>query len=699
MDKMVRPGRVIFCTVLLLFLNAVYAVSLYKLQVVEGAAYAETSRNNVVNSRVVKAARGNILDRYGRTLISNRSCNNIIIDTDELYAQEDPNAVILAMVNLVRACGDNYNDTLLPVTANSPFEYVDNMTALQRMALESYIKNANDIRRAGLGNNPTAVDLMAYIRGRYNIDSNYTAAETRIIAGVRYETNIRHIIDTSDYVFVEDASIELITMMMEQNMPGFDVEVSFIREYNTLYGSHLLGYVGQLYPDEFESYKKLGYSMDAMVGKMGVEQAFETYLHGKDGKALVTSTANGTVIGSVYEVEPEPGDNIYLTIDIGLQEAMEVALQNGINTINTNRVVENEAYVRDGEPDKVKAMAPGGAIVVVSVKTGEPLGIANYPSYNLNTFLEDYEDLREDPANPLFNRAIMGQYLPGSTFKPITALAALKLGKITTTTTYVDQGKFTKYADAGYAPQCWVFPNNHGEVNVVSAIENSCNYFFYEVSDVLGIDEIAKYGMLFGLGVHTGIELTENIGRMSTQAFKEEALGEKWFAGDTLQAGMGQSFSEFTPLQIAEYVATIANSGTRYSASILKSVRNYDYTQEIYARSPMVLDTIDIDQEHFDAIHQGMRAVALTGTASKPFEGFKYTVAAKTGTAQLGTSVNNAVFVCYAPADDPEIAVAVVVEKGGAGSTIASIAREVLEFYFNFAESSKRVESELQLLR
>ena len=715
MTKLVKPGRIVFCALLLISLAVVYIVALYKLQIIDGAAYAESSRNNVVTTKNIPAARGDILDRYGRTLISNRACNNILIDTDELFAQDDPNAIILAMVRAVQSGGGTYDDAL-PITMSPPFEFTPRMTDSQQVLLDAYIANAHkEQKKHNLPEDPTAVDLMAFFRSRYNIDNNYSAEETRIIAGIRYELNIRFIINTSPYVFCEDADIKLITTLMENNMYGFDVEVSYIREYNTSFAAHILGYVGQIFAHETAKYEKLGYPLNAMVGKEGAELAFEHYLHGKDGKAAVTSTASGIVTGMRYVEEPMPGNPVYLTIDIKFQEAAEIILRNNIIRINAAREISNAEHMMYGRFDDVLQLVTGGAVAVIDITASEPLVLASYPTFDLQTLLEEYDDLLEQPNSPLFNRALFGQYPPGSTFKMATAIAALDsvsestgLPIATIENTIVCKGIYTDFADddGRYAPRCWRYPYNHGECELVKAIEQSCNYYFYDIGRYLGIDRMSEYAMKLGLGSSTGIELPESIGVMSTQQFKEDVIGEAWFIGDTIQAAIGQSFSEFTPLQLATYVATLVNDGKRYANSLLKAVRTADYSEVIYQREPELIARVNDDEqehpEYYEAIRLGMRRVVteVLGTAYEVLGDYPYPIAAKTGTAQLGANVtNNGIFVCYAPYDDPKIAIAVVVEKGGSGKDIAVIARELLDYYFDFTLGTSRFEPELSLLR
>lgn len=690
MERPIRTGRIAALAVILAVLLVIFLVALYKLQIVEGNAYYEESRNTVASTQRVKAARGNILDRYGRVLVSNTSCNNLVFNVDDLFDQDDPNAVLLQMVHAVWTSGDTYTDEL-PVTMSPPFEYTE-MNATQSTQLKGYLKYV------GLDEDASAVELMSILREKFEIDNNYSAGDMRIIAGLRYSIKTRYIdgLYLPDYTFVEAASMELISLLMENGVSGFDVTVDYQRQYNTNLAAHLLGYTGLMDAKDYEVYGPLGYSMDATVGKEGAEYAFEKYLHGTDGEAIVTKNAGGTVTGTIYTEEPEPGNNVYLTIDLDLQSAAETALANGIENMQASQA-QNGNTSSD--------VASGGAVVAVDVKTGEPLALASYPTYDLATAFEadNYKELSTDENSPLLNRALQGLYEPGSTFKPCTAIAALTEGVINTGSTITCNGIFTKYAEQQYAPQCWIYSSGatHGADNVTEAIRDSCNIFFYTVGDSMNVDTLARYAAAFGLGESTGIELPELTGQMATKENKQKLNGEEWYLGDSLQAAIGQSISQFTPLQLAEYCATIANGGTRHSASILKSVRSYDYTEQIYEAEHEVLSTVETSDYNWAAVQRGMYLVANdpSGSAYQTFGTYQIPVAAKTGTAQLGENqVNNAIFICYAPYDDPQIAVAVVVEHGVAGSAVASIARDVLDAYFTVKNVNVSVETELSLL-
>ena len=694
MKRLISPGRLAFLGLLTAALVILYVCTLYKLQIVDGTEYYEASTNSIVTTETVIAARGNILDRYGRLLVSNRNCNNLLIDADELSAMENSlrNETILKMCAIVTENGDTYSDDL-PITTTSPFEFTD-MDINQRLLLEAWL-DAN-----GLDSDATAVEVMAQMRTRYGIDNNYSAEEMRIIAGVRYSVNVRYVINTSDYIYAEDVSIDTITALMEADIPCFEVQVSYIREYNTEYAAHILGYTGPIYSaDEYELYKEKGYPLNAVVGKSGAELAFEEYLHGSDGEAQVTRTSDGVVTNTVYTKAPDPGNHIYLTIDIELQAVAESALASFIQETNAYREENNITRVLNGK--EAQEMITGGAVVAIDVDTGEPLCIANYPTYNLETFTEDYSKLLADEETyPLMNRCLDGLYYPGSTFKPITALAALNENKINEATELTCEGVYLEYADSGYTPRC---TGIHGNLVLTEAITASCNLFFFQVGDELGIRLIEDYAHAFGLGQKTGIELGEYTGRIASPEWKEilfTGADANWHAGDTVQAAIGQSDTMVTPIQLARYCAALANFGDVYECSMLKSVSSYDYSQSVYERVPRLANEIDASDYLWGLVREGMIGSANSpmGTSFATFYGYTPTVAAKTGTTETGAVSDDAVFICYAPANDPEIAIAVVVEKGVAGANLAPIARSVLDYYFDFEQSTQQVEAELTLL-
>ena len=702
-SRLLKPGRLAALAAIAIVLLSVYMYFLYQLMIVRGEEYYNRANELSVTKRTVTAARGNILDRYGRVLVSNAECYNLKIDTDKLFANDDPNAVILELVSMVRSYGDEYTDDL-PVKLEPPFEYDENMTAIQRTMLEAYYKRQN------LDPNCSAVELMSYMRTRYNIDNSYSAAEMRMIAGVRYSINVRYAINTADYVFVEDASMNLISSIMENKLVGIEVKRAYIRQYSTDYAAHILGYVGLMTQEEFEKYSLLNYSTDAMVGKDGIEYAFENYLHGQDGEVEETRNAQGTILATVYTKEPVPGNHIYLTIDSVLQEQAERILGNGVEILKKNIAQKRaEGLARGDYNADLKDNITGASAVVVNVKDGSPLALASWPTYNVSRIIEDYQDLLVAENAPLFNRALLGTYAPGSTFKPCTAIASLTKGIINTEKKIKCQGVYTRYAAEGYAPECWIWNANknehltHPEENVTTAIRDSCNYFFYTLGNDLGVDDMGEFAAAFGLGQYSGIELVEAKGNMSNRANHQDYAGSEWRIGDTLQAAIGQSDSVFTPIQMAEYCATVANGGTRYSASIIKTIRNYDYSEKLYEREKKIMSTVETAAYNWDAVHEGMWMVLndyTNETNANIWVPCAWRCAGKTGTAQKGEGIqNDGIFMCYGPYKDPEVAIFVVVERGGAGADVQFIARQIMDAYITIRGYSDTSEPEMALLK
>ncbi len=700
MRKLISTGRLVFLGIFVLAVLVVFFVKLYDLQIIQGNQAYEESVNSITSTETVIAARGNMMDRYGRLLVSNRNCNNLLIKDDELLMNDDisiaeANEIILKMCSIIEANGDHYNDEL-PITMEPPWEFTD-MSATQSLLLNAWLTANN------LDPDASAVEVMARMRTRYSIDGNYSAEDMRIIAGVRYCVNVRWVIPTSDYIFAQDVSIGTITSLMEADLPGFEVQVSYVREYNTTYAPHILGYTGLMSAEQYDYYRDLDYPLNAIVGQTGAEAAFEEMLHGVDGEVEITRTADGIITNTAYTKTPQPGNNIYLTLDIKLQAAAESTLANYIETTNQQTEANNLLAQQQHKLGEVQELITGGAIVAIDVNTGEPLAMASYPTFNLETYWDDYNDLLEAENTPMMNRVLSGLYSPGSTWKPCMAVAGLSENFLNRDTTITCTTIFDKYIADGYAPGCTGGP--HGALNVSGALTYSCNYFFFTVGDMMGIDLIDKYASMLGLGEPTGIELAEATGRVASPAYKAQLYAgtrdQAWYAADTLLASIGQGLTGITPLQLGRYAAAIANGGTVYSCSLLKSASSYDYSDSVYEREPEVMSQVETGQETWDLIHEGMRGAVTNrwGTAYTPFLGFEYEVAAKTGTTETGSSTNDAFFICFAPYDDPQIAVAVAIENGSKGANLGVMARDMLQYYFDFQVSTQNTENELTLLR
>ena len=663
MQRFINAGRLTFIFVIMAIILIIYDAKLYSLQVYDDGIDDEVA-NATTQYKTLTAARGDLLDRNGVLLASSTASYNVLLSRSDLLDMENTNEVILDYIYTAVENGVEYNDTL-PITSAAPFNYVANMSAQQRTVLDAYFDFFD------LDPEISASDLITWLKEHYGIDYSVSLSEARPIMGIRYELETRVIVNIDPYVFVETASSDFISILYERGFEGFTVETDVERKYFTDSAPHLLGYIGDMNPEQYEVYKELDYPMDAEVGQTGLEAAFEEYLHGVDGREKLTVGESGAVINSETVTEVAPGANVYSSIDIKLQEVAEDALAEKIEEINLTRE----------EGDKAEA----GAVAAVEVGTGEILAAATYPLFNIETFFEDYTELSNDPASPLLDRSTMGLYNPGSTFKPVVAYAGLKSGKIDENTTVYDGGRYTEYAPS-YAPYCWIYKGTgggHGSLNVIGALENSCNVFFWWVGDHIGLDAITRAAAEFGLGEETGIETGEYIGYAPTVEKKKELTGgTPWYAADTLLAAIGQGYNMYTPIQLANYAATIASGGTRYELTLMHSVKSADYTRVLEVAEPVVAHELE-SPEYIDIIKRGMEAVATDGTAAEEFSGFRVNVACKTGTVQSDDDVSNTgVFICYAPAEDPEIAVSVVIEKGTSGATVIEVAKSVLEYYF-----------------
>ncbi|MPM64042.1 Peptidoglycan D,D-transpeptidase MrdA [bioreactor metagenome] len=502
----------------------------------------------------------------------------------------------------------------------------------------------------------------------------------RAMVGVLYELALRsREVVWVDYVLAQDVDISFISKVKEAGLVGVQISPTTVRQYHTTAAAHILGRTGQMDKTEVEAYQKLGYSMDETVGRDGVEKAFEQYLHGEKGIRDIETNTGGKVVSETYRTEPQPGKNIVLTLDIRLQEAVEQSLAAHVPTLET---------------------AEGAAAAVINVKTGETLALASYPTFDLSNFSSQYAENASNPLNPFYNRATQGTYAPGSTFKMVTAVGALEEGIVTPKTQILDTGRYTYYKD--YQPMCWVFRQfgrTHGLQNVTQAITNSCNVYFYDVGRRLTIEKLGQYARLFGLGTATGIELPESVGVVAGPEYTE-SQGQIWYEGNTLPAAIGQENNRFTPLQLANYVATLVNGGNHWSAHLLKAVKSSDFSAITYEYEPALLDNVTIAPEHLSAVKEGMLAVTESGSVASYFKDLDVKVGAKTGSAQVSAEGNsNAVFVAFAPYDDPEIAIAIVVEKGGSGSELGAVAADILTYYFTAERTLEAVRTENTLLR
>ena len=717
----------------------VYLGVLYDTQVNHYDDYLAQSIRSIARPEKVEASRGIITDRNGRPLVTNRSTYTLTFDASLLKTGDDENEAILRLVQLCQDNGVDWNDNL-PISRTAPFSYtIDQLTDTQKGRFLNYLLSLSQVKKAlgayllehtwlisaddveipsgeeadekalaraadelaeklttqdltaGLLNSAglSTATLLEIMRENLEIPDSFSLNEARLVLGVQYELSLRKLPDNTydAYILADDVDTSFISLLSDGGYAGAKISRSTVRKYDTTYAAHILGIVGRIDTQDEKDALGEGYNWDDLVGKSGVEAAFEQYLRGTDGRRVVSVNSDGKITGEYYSTDPQPGNTVELTIDLELQQAVEDALAETVGSMNKE----------DGIVER------GAGAAVVKVGSGEVLSLASYPTYDLSTYRQDIAALDSDPGRPLNNRATYGAYPPGSTFKPLVAVAALEEGVVSLTEKINDPGRWY-YPDIIEGTQTWSWKcwkgGGHGRVNVTQAITASCNTFFHEMGYRLGIEKLDEYAAAFGLGQPTGIEIGERTG---TLAGPEEraARGETWYGGDTVQAAIGQSDNLFTPIQLANYIATLVSGGKHYDAHLLKAVKSYDNAEVVTVGTTEPANIIDISDSTLNAVKKGMYDYTQPGgMVYSYFKDCVVSAGAKTGTAQLGGDVkNNGVFVCFAPYEEPEIAVAIVIEKGGAGAALASTAVKILNAYFDQDEIGTITLGENQLLQ
>lgn len=679
MERITRR-RALYLLIGFVVLMLFYSFTLYDLQIIKTGGVTD-NRSTFTTYTRVKAARGDITDRNGNLLVGNRASFDLVLNHYVVFSANGTNQ---NLYNLVKRCqeeGISYNESF-PVTMERPFTYTLNQ---QSSAQQGYFQTFLNYAGA-IDSDITAPLLIQRLRERYGFPAEWTDEEARAVIGLRYELSLRNCVGSlSNYVFINDVSEEGLSAVMELAMPGMYVEASSVREYSTVYAAHILGRVGLMSPEQWAYYEPLGYSMDAEVGQEGLEAVFEEYLHGTDGLREDTVTIDGTLISSRYITYPKAGNHVELTIDINLQ-----------------RVAEEE-MARVAEGIKSSGGDIEGLALVAMDTRGQVLACASYPSYDPTTFYENYSELITDPLNPTYNRALLSTYPPGSTYKMSMVIAGIDSGVVGVNEVIEDKGIYMAYADSNFTPTCLAYSSwggVHYNTDAAEALKVSCNYYFYELGNrfynlgerqrLVAMDSTAK---ALGLGEKTGVELFEYSGYRANTQTKEElysGYNQNWNPADQISAAIGQSDNRFTPIQLCSYAATLANRGTRYKATFLNRIVSTDYRELLQESSTAVLSRLDISDSAYWAYSEGMRRVAHEsgGTAYSTFAGYPITVAAKTGTAQNGITgaTDNGAFVCYAPLEAPQIAIAIYGERSGGGGKLAPIAKAMLDVYFDVDE-------------
>lgn len=652
-----KKGRFIAMIVIFASLISVFVFTLVKNQIIDenkniasNTASSETSE--------LKAKRGQIFDRNGNVIVGNRQENDIIFSASEFPEfsdQEERNKIIKSLIDLFEENNIEWNDDMPIVLDNN-----GNYQFAEDREKDITTMKSRDVLR--LNKYATADDCMRELIEKYKLEG-YSKADARKVASVCYEMKINLFNSANPYTFATDVSDEIASIIKENSnfYKGVDVQVANYREYadGTL-APHIIGVTGVISAEEYAELKNEGYGMADTVGKTGIEQLYEKQLKGKNGKKIVSTALDGTQ--TIITEGLQDGENIFLTIDSGLQKVTQDALAEKIDSLNT-------------------ANKGGGAAVVMNCKTGEILAMATYPSYDLNTYYDDYNNLVKDVNSPLYNRAIQAAYAPGSTAKVSTAIGILEEGVANKNSTIECVGYYK------YGLSCNIGHSNNN-IDVETALQDSCNSYFYHYGgEVLGIEKMNMYRELLGLGQPTGIELYESTGILDSPSYRT-SIGQTWQTGFSLQSAIGQAGNLFTPLQLCNMVATIANGGTRYSAHIVKSIVSADNTTVVMEKKPEVVVETGFKKENIDTVKEGMRRVATVTLAGK-FDDSVVEVACKTGTSTVEKTINgqkgkytNGFLVTMAPYDDPEIVVAIAVEGAYSGGSLSSIASSAYSYYY-----------------
>ena len=651
-------------------------MQLFNLQIIHGAEYRETSNTRLTRESVLEADRGKISDSSGTVLAGVKSQYSVVLYKTSV-STENLNNTILNLINILTANGDSYEDEFL-ININ-PYSF-----KLEEEESQKAWKKANNINE-----DYTAEEVFNYYKKKYEITTDSVEDARKIIA-IRYLISYKGYSNTKSLKIASNISEASLHQIKEQNtnLSGVEIQESSIRTYP--YGnlaSHILGRIGKIEENELKGNEDT-YNQNDIIGKAGIESVFEKYLKGKSGVKQIDMNVDGTTTNEYVSKEAISGSNVVLTIDSKLQNITEQALKNNVEKIASGGF--GKVYNADA-----------GAAVVLNIKSGEVLAMASYPDYNPSDFVNGINTSTwnyyiNGATKPLENKAISAMYSPGSTYKMATAIAGLESGAITTTEKINDTGVYKKYNSEW---KCWIYSSygyGHGRFNVSQAIKHSCNYFFYELGDRIGIDTLAKYSYYLGLGHKTGIELTGEISGVLASTKIAEQEHRVWNPGETISAAIGQSYNTFTPLQMAKYVAMIANGGKKLDVTIVKSIINADgsevprdeyetYVNEKIGTTEDDSEDFSFNQDNVNAILEGMRGVTSEsgGTAYSTFANFNIEVGGKTGSAQTGVEgYTNAWFVGFAPFDDPEIAVVVFVRNGGHGSYTAEVARDIMAQYF-----------------
>ncbi len=653
-------------------IGIILIIQLFNLQIINGEKYRTMSSARLTRETKIYADRGEILDANGMKLVTTSTGYDLYLYKTTSNSQL-LNENIVRIIEVLEENDDKYRDNLI-LTVNPYGFSTDNQDNIAR-----FKKNNN------IDENADAEQCFNALKEKYKINIDDIELARKVMA-IRYEITQNGYSNVRPVQIAKGISKDSVIKFSEENskFSGIDIMNRPIVTYNNgSLASHVLGYCGKITENELKNAGD-GYDENSIIGKTGIQYVFEKYLKGENGIRQIDMDVNGNITGEYITQEPVVGCDVQLTIDSKIQSVLEESLKADIEKISSG-----------GYSDKSDAQS--GAAVVMNTKTGEIIALASYPDFEPQLFTdgisnEKYQEYTEKES--LYNRAISGAYAPGSTFKMITAMAGLETGKISPSETISCAGIYPH----AHKPVCWYYStyrSGHGPLNITNAIEQSCNYFFYEVGNRIGINTLSEYSKYFGLGRKTGIEL---IGESSGNIASSDRAAEEnrdWYLGETLSASIGQSYNNVTPIQMAKYISTLVNGGHQIDVTLIKSVINQNGEEipkeEIQEHVNSVLGVDESEdvkerifqEENLNVVLEGMKNVTTEtgGTAYSTFKDSAIKVGGKTGSAQAGDKTH-AWFVGFAPYDDPEIAVVVIIENGAHGSYAAQVAKDVVDAYF-----------------
>lgn len=641
-------------------------IRLLQMQLVDGAMYLEITKQTSSAKQEIDAARGQIVDRNGKVLNTNKTTFNIDFQRSSLIEGTE-NDIIFRVLTVLMKNGEEWNETL-PITRTQPYAFLEG----KERAVQTMKSKLN------IADYATVDNCIYQLYDTYKISEEYSEEMRRAIAGVRYEMTLKDFSDINKFVMATDIGVETLSELKELSnyLPGVDITESWERLYldGTL-ASHVRGTVGAISAEEYALLKGEGYNLNDIIGTSGVEKALESELRGERGVREITRGSDGVMISDEIIKDPVAGNSVMTTIDANFQGLVQDALEYYIQYLRGKHFnTANET------PEGLANACYGGAAVVLDVKTGGVIAMASYPNYDINEYIEDYNKVISMEYSPVFNRALDGVFRPGSTFKTITATAGLYEGVITPST-HITCAKYYTFFP-GFTPSCLGY---HGALDVRYALKESCNVFFYDTARKMGINKLAEWGEHFGVGKDLGFDLPMQNGQMTSLELYEK-LGLTWNPGDIVQAGIGQCETALTPLHLAVQAMTLANKGVRYEPHIVKAVYNYDFTEKLYEKEPVIAEDFsgyDNMENIMIEVREGMRKVPESYTQlyvgldwkGNPFDyvGVEHTtVAIKTGSPQVGEDVFNSAVIGFYPADNPEIAFGIMLERGDKATYLAA---------------------------